>query len=371
MILKTKEFKEVASTILKAIDNSETSTLKETLELKTVRSILFLNITNKEYYASVKFNLEGEENFHATVNANQFLKLVAAVTTPEIELTIHDTYILFKANGNYKIPLIFENDKLMELPLITIENPTVEMNISGEILESILNYNSKEIEKNAFKPIQRCYYLDQEGCITFSFGGACVNSFTLEKPISILLNDRLVKLFKLFKNDMVSFTLGHDIAANNVIQTKVKFETTAITLTAILVNNSSLAEVPVDKIRSLTNRVFEQSVVLDKVNFIQAIDRLMIFSDNPKDTLTSYAEFKCNEDEIIIKDGDNTEIIKTENGSKVTEEYTMLLNLTTLKNILNICPEQYITMNYGNHHSITLVRTNVKNIVTEMRLKNK
>ena len=124
MIIKSDEFKKICTTVLSATDGSELSTLTETLELKTVGNVLYLNVTNKEYYASVKFNLDHEEDFHASVNATLFLKLVSAITSESIELTVRDTYLNVKANGNYKIPLIFENNTMVEIPEITIQNPT-------------------------------------------------------------------------------------------------------------------------------------------------------------------------------------------------------------------------------------------------------
>ena len=76
MLLNTKEFKNICNIILSAVDGSELSNLTETLELKTSGTVLTLATTNKEYYAAVKFTLDHEEAFHASVNANLFLKLI-------------------------------------------------------------------------------------------------------------------------------------------------------------------------------------------------------------------------------------------------------------------------------------------------------
>ena len=155
MIIKTGDFKKICTTVLSATDNSEISTLTETLELKTVGTMLYLNVTNKEYYVSVAFPLEHEETFHAAVNANLFLKLIAAVTSDSIELYVQDNYLKVKANGDYKLPLIFENDALMQLPTIEIANPTLSMNISSDVLESIVNFNSKQLAIGTVaKPVQ-------------------------------------------------------------------------------------------------------------------------------------------------------------------------------------------------------------------------
>ena len=374
MILDTKLFKEVCSTILAAIDNSELSTLKESLELKTVGTVLYLNVTNREYFASVKFNLDHEEAFHATVNATQFLKLIATVTCSQIEMTAHSTYLSIKANGNYKIPYIFDTMHPteatlgpLELPEITIDNPTVSMSVSGDILNSILQVNSKEIAKSSVaSPIQRLYYIDQQGCITFTTG-ACVNSFTLLEPIKVLINNRLVRLFKLFKKDMVTMTLGYDTVPTGdnteIVQTKIKLETPTICLTAITPSNDQmLNKVPVERIRALADRPRDCRAVLNKEDFLQAVNRLSLFTNN--DTL----DITCTAENILIRSGENEEALKAENGSTVTDEvpsYSMLLNLTNLKLILESCSEQYVTMGYGDHQAITISRGNVCNVCPE------
>ena len=76
--------------------------------------------------------------------------------------------------------------------------------------------------------------MDEKGAITFT-NGACVNSFTLEQPVKLLFNNRLVKLFKLFKDESVKFTIGYDPISDDIIQTKVRFATSDIIITAILV----------------------------------------------------------------------------------------------------------------------------------------
>lgn len=374
MILRTEGFKEVCSLILAATDGNEISTLTETLELVTEDKTLYLNVTNKEYYASVKFELDHEEEFHATVNATLFLKLIAAVTTETIELVCHDTYITIKANGNYKIPLIFENDKLMELPLISIENKTVEMNIAGAVLESILNYNTKELAVGSLaKPVQKMFYVDQQGCITFT-SGACVNSFSLEKPIRVLLNSRLVKLFKLFKNSMVKFALGYDPISDTIIQTKVSFATDKIKLTAITsCDDSLLNQVPVAAIRNRATKNYPHSVVLSKDALVDAVNRLLLFSAGygSKENVKPYSLFEFTEDKVTIYDNnkENTEVLTYSNNTVLSQPYTMSLDLIDFKKVLDGCTEQYVTLNFGDGKACVVVRNAIRNVLPEVRSK--
>lgn len=371
MIIRSEEFKKICSTVLAATDGSELSTLTETLELKTSGNILYLSVTNKEYYARVAFQLDHEEVFHASVNATLFLKLIAAVTSEQIELTVHDTYLNVKANGNYKIPLIFENDSMLEVPAITIQNPTVVMNISSSILESIVNYNSKQLTLGtAPKPVQKMFYIDQEGCITFTTG-ACVNSFTLAQPVRVLLNTRLVNLFKLFKGTNVAFTLGYDPISETIIQTKVSFVTPTITLTAVTgCDDRLLAQVPVAAIRQRANTAYDNTVVLNVAALSEAINRLLLFSAGygSKENLKPYSTFEFGTDKVTMYDTkrENTELLVYQNGTTIAEPYTMTLDLVEFKKVLDGCSDQYITMNFGNRLACVIARGSIKNVIPEI-----
>lgn len=372
MILKTKEFKEVCSTVLAATDSSELSTLTETLELKTEGKVLYLNVTNKEYYASVKFDLDAEVDFHATVNSKLFLGLVKNITTESIELEVKSTYVEVKANGTYKIPLIFDGDKLMDLPVITIENETVNMNVDSAVLDSIVTYNTKELLKGTIaKPVQKMFYIDEQGCITFT-SGACVNTFSLEQPVKVLLKSKLVNLFKLFKNEVVKFSLGYDPISETIIQTKVSFKTPKITLTAITeCDDTLLKSVPVAGIRGRASFAYPNSVVLNRQALVDAIARLALFNAGfgGKQNIKPYSkfEFTANEVKVYSSDKENVEVLAYQNGSTVTADYEMILDINDFKVVLDGCTDDYVTLNFGNHQAMVLKRAAIANVLPECR----
>lgn len=367
MILATKQLKEVCSTALTALDadgkGSSVSKIKETLELKAEGRNLFLNITNREYYVSVKFPLDHDETFHSTVNANTFLKLIAELTSDTVELSGQSTYLSVKANGSYKIPYIFEGDELMTLPEISVTDPDIVMNVSGEILNSILLFNSKEIQKaSVSQPVQKLYYIDEKGCITFT-SGATVNNFTLEKPVKLLVNDKLVKLFKLFKKDTVKFSLGHEAVSETMIQTRVSFETEQIKLTAITPSDDSLiSRVPVERIRTLATKNHNNKAVVNKVSFLEALKRLALFNVN------NIISVEAGEKGIQLKSGENVEKLTVENGSQL-QDYTFLISLSNLQTVLETTTEQYVTVSFGDHTAVTVSKGSVVAIVPEARLR--
>lgn len=402
MIINTKKFKECCSKILAATDTSELSTLTETLELKIIGQILYLNVTNREYYVSVKFPVDhdDEEGFHATVNASTFLKLINQTTTENITLIIVGNALNIEANGSYKLPLIYDNDKLLELPEIVINNKTVEMGIDSDILTSILQYNSKELNKGtAARPVQKMYYIDEQGCITFTTG-ACVNSFSLEKPIKILLNNKIVKLFKLFdgatthineykeedinsseernkqiyelcQNSLVHFTLGYDALSDSIIQTKVSFETNDVVLTAITsCDDTLLNSVPALAIRARANNSYPYSVTLNKEELLGAIGRLLLFTNSKK--IRAYGEFEFGSESVVIRDikKDNSETIRYCNTTNVYDgdTYKLFLDLVDFQTTVESCIENDVSLSFGDNKAVVLNRSSIKNIIPEMKM---
>lgn len=372
MIVDLTDFQDVCKTVLAAIDNSALSTLTETLELVTTDSNLCLNVTNGDYYVSVKFPLTADvESFHASVNANLFLKLVAAVTTETIELTLHDTYLNIKANGNYKIPLIFENDVLVHVPTITIQNPTVNMPISGTLLNSIANFNSKQLAIGvAAKPVQKLFYLDDAGCITFT-SGACVNNFQLPQPVRVLLNARLVNLFKLFKGDMVHFSLGYDAISEKIVQTKVAFSAGNITLVAITgCDDSLLAQVPAELLRRRANEDYEYKVAINTRELMEALNRLSLFNSSyAKVGLRPYSTFRFDQNHISIFDAknENVEIVRYQNAPVFKAPYIMKLDLEHFKKVIDNYSAAYITLNFGADHLCCVIASgSIKNVIPQV-----
>lgn len=373
MILKTKKLQEVCSKILPAVESSELSSILDTLQLKTVDKVLCLSVTNKEYFVEVKLDITDEVDFHATVSANLFLKLVSQLTAEDIELTVSDNVLNVKANGSYKIPLIFEGDNLMELPVISISNVVKEFDIPSGILNSILNYNTKELDKGTIsRPIQKFFYVDEKGAITFTTG-ACVNRFELAEPVKILLNKRLVKLFKLFQDCSVHFKLAYDAVegSSDIIQTKVQFAASDIVITSILsCDDSMLSQIPVNAIRGRADNIYPYSVVLSKNDLMATLGRLMLFTSSSSEIdLKQNIMFVFGPDNVTVSDikGDNKEVLKYLNKeSGIVEEYKANLDTMDLKLTLDTCVEPSITLSFGDGNAFILSRGSIKNVIPEV-----
>lgn len=371
MIIRTEKLQPACSKLLPAVDSSAIAEITDVLELKASGKILYINVTNREYFAQVKIELDDVVDFHATVSANLFLRLVSQITTETVELNVAETTLKMKANGSYDIPLIFDNDKLMELPAIEINNVTTELTVESDILQSILNYNSKELMKDLIlQPVQKMYYVDQEGCITFTTG-ACVNNFQLEQPIKVLLNQRLVKLFKLFNSGKVKVTLGHDAISDTIIQTKIKFENDIVCLTAILSCDDDLVnKVPAAAIRGRANKNYLYNVSFSKAELNETINRLLLFSSTSAlNRIKSDSKFVFEYNYVSIYDVTSANVERVFYKTGVLpegEQYIATFDLNDLKHALDSSEDDFVTFGFGDHAALVISSKSVRHVVPEV-----
>ena len=371
MILRIEELKELCSVILPAVDATDFSSLTDTLELYAHDGRLEFAITNKEYFLDTYIVIEKGVDFKATINANLFLKLISQTTTDTVEFEVDNQSLILKGNGRYKLPLIYDGDKLFELPKIDIVNKTKEFILDGNILYSILISNTKQLSVGTLsRPVQKLYYVDEQGCITFT-SGACVNKFILPEAVKLLLNQRLVKLFKLFKDKSVKVTIGEDALNEEITQTKVKFDVNNLSLTAILSNDvQMLNQVPVNAIRSRADNVYQHIVGVSKQHVIDAINRIKLFVSDSRSSVP-YAKFVFTNDYVVISDLKNEnkeQVFYSTEVDNLTTEYGMYLDLNELLAILDTCVEQHVTLSFGDNQALILKRSNIVNIIPEVRI---
>lgn len=369
MFIKTEQLQEVANKILQAVDTD--STTGDKLELKVVNNQLQLNVSNREYYAQVIIDGVESEEFRAVVDAKLFFSLVSKITTKDIELKTTTSTLILKANGSYKLPLMYESNDLVNIGEITIDNPTTTFNVSSEVLVGILNYNSKVFidDGNVKSPLQKLYYVDEQGCVTFT-SDACVNSFTLPQPVKLLLNQKLVKLFKLFKDGDVKFTLGYDEVAGK-IQTKVKFETSDISITAITsTDDQAIAKFPKDRVRAVASSQLNYTVELDRFELILALTRILILTNARGGVNKNLGSLEFTQDTLTIYDlnKENKETLSCKLPN-LTSTYELITDISLLKSILDSCVEPNISISFGNKQCIILSRGNVKNVIPEANRK--
>lgn len=366
LIIRIEDIKPICNDILEAVDANQLAKVTETLEIKTVEDKLYFNVTNNEYFVQFNLPIDAKEEFHATVEAELFLKLVEKTTVETVELKLTENVLSFKGNGSYDLPLIFEDDKLISLEEIKIDNITSEFDIDRKILNSISTHNADEIQKGMImQPVQRLYYIDQKGAITFT-SGACVNNFTLEDDIKLLLNHKLVSLFKIFKDDTIKLKFGVD-TENNIKQSKIELSTDYCKITSIINNSESLFDsIPVDIIRDTAFDKYPNEAYIDSGELIQAIDRLLLFRGT---SIKPYGDFVFTEDglKIYYNNESNFEEISGAKGVLPEgDEYSFTVDFLDIKTSLNSLKKSKIKLKFGNKKSIVIVYGDINLIIPEV-----
>lgn len=370
MILNTQDLKNVVNKIIPAIDSSAVVSNSETLELVGRDNTLYLNVTNREYFVQVRIPGVGSDGFHAAVDAGLFLNLASKTTSSDMSIECDESSLKIRGNGTYRLPLIYEENAVISLPRIELTNPTVSMSIPTDILQSILKYNSKELTKGFIShPVQKYYYVDELGAITFTTG-ACVNKFKLTQPVKMLLSSKVVKLFKLFTGDLVSFTLSYEVDKLNNVQTRVRFEDGIVQLTATLpCDDTLLRSVPVAAIRERVDKLYPYTVVLRKDTFLQAVSRLELLADRgTRKNAAVPLQFSFTLDSVELRDevGDNVEVLSYVNSCpNLNTPYQASFYLADIKSVLSTCEEDFLTLSFGDSDAAVLSRKNIFTVIPQ------
>jgi len=365
MVFNSSELKDVCSKILAAVDSSENSLITDTLELEVIGEYLNLKVTNREYYVNVKLRVGTGFTFHASVNAGLFLKLISSLTEETVELEVVDTYLKVTSNGTYKLPLIYDGKELLKLPEIMISNVTQSFDVEKNVLQSILKNNLNELNKGVVvRPVQKLVFVDENGSITFTTG-ACVVDFKLPSPIKLLLNPKVVKLFKLFKEDKVNLSYGIDDLGGGVLIPKIVLSDSVVTVSSILTNDTSMYNsVPAKAIRDRATCQYNYSANLNTLSVLNAIKRLSLFANK---SVKSVLKLHFLPSEVTISDENgNNETIKYSNDDLVGCDYTASLSTDDLKLTFETYSDEHVSCNFGNHQAFVITKQNVYNVLPEV-----
>jgi hypothetical protein len=179
--------------------------------------------------------------------------------------------------------------------------------------------------------------------------------------------------FSIFDNNKdgeVEFTLGFDSISEEIVQTKVRFESEFVTITAILsCDDSLLGSVPCGGIRGRANANYPYSVNVNKDAIIQTINRLTLFNSGKSAFSKPYGKFVFGKDSVTIYDYnmENSEVVNYSSG-EVANEYTAMLNLNDLKTTLETCVESHLCISFGDSSAVVISRGNIKNVIPEVKL---
>lgn len=370
MTIKTKDFQEACRKILAALDTDATARLSgdyDSLEIKAGGGSLNMAVSNGTYRVDVALEAEGEGELHAIVDGKVFLSLVAKLTTDSIELGIQGNSLCVKADGRYRFPLKYGEDENASLPDIGLGEVSAEFPIDGSVLLSIAEDNVKEInKKKATRPVQQMFYIDEEGCVTWTNFSACVNSFSLPKPIRVFVTAKVAKLFRLFHPGDVSFALGH-AESGSVAQARVAFSQGSVSVKAIVPASEELAAgLPLKSLRGSASKDYGAWATFDVGEISRAIDRLSVFSKDSRSLGTASLDFSGGKATLSESLQGNSEELRV-TGGEGFEGKGIRFAIDNLKSILAGLGEKEVRMNFDADGPMFVVTYgNIANVVAKV-----
>lgn len=358
MFVRTEEFKELANILSAATSVVDVTGTSGNIEIKAEGKSVMAKISGGDYCASAKIDVDEESDFHATVNANTLLKLVQKTTTGTLEFGINENVMTLKGNGTYKLPLIYDGDEIMTVPDVTIDSIESTFNIGYNVLDSINSYNSKEMAKASVivNPVQKLFYVDESGCVTFTTG-ACVNNFELPQGTKLFMSQKIVSLLKLFRGATVTCSIG-----KSGEQTRFMFESDNVKLVCVQ-PMADFDSFPIEQIRGLANADnYPHSVLLNKDDINNSINRLEIINGVIQPVKFSFGI--DSELTVSSQSGGQEELVFECTDDPVDYEFSA--DMTDIKYSIDKFPGEKISFMFGNGSSILISQGNISFIVPEV-----
>ena len=285
------------------------------------------------------------EDTDITVDADKFGKLIAKITSEEIDLSVKDDILYVKANGTYKLPLITDEEGLISFPNIKTE--MTEDVVSGKVkLSSILqayNINKAALAKTLENPSLTGYYCDSEMVVSTDGNVITFNKFKfLEGDFDpILISAQQMMLLSLFKEEDIN------VVCNN---TSILFMTDSQIVEGGLMEG--VEDFPINEIKSYLDVAFNSSCKVPKDLMLSVLDRLALFIE-PYDKNGAYFTFGRKGITIHSRKDASTETINYIE-SKDFESFVCLVDIPMMKEQLESNPEDTIKLFYGNENALKL-----------------
>lgn len=343
------------------IQYTKFDTNASTLEIKTENGAVKFIVGNTEYVQELSIPTIGvTTGFDVSIDSSTFFNLLFRTTTETISLDLDDKNLKFVGNGTFVIPVIYDGSDMYKVADIPLENVTIDTSISYDDLNTIITYNSRQFDRGmGIDAVQKLFYLDNEGCITFNTG-AVVTKFKLGATMKILLKPVVADLFKNFalnKVDSIAMKVGHKVDGQNTYPV-LKLTDGTYTLTIVCPLESLMNNYPVDKIRERATKDLGHEVTIECSNLSDAIDRFRIFTDG-------IVNVTVDNSGMTIHQGTNEEKVLFESAISLPEKYEFSVSLSYLSSILKSLPHKYMKFRFGDHVSLTVVTQNIYHVIPE------
>lgn len=355
MKLSTNLLKEATNKAIKGASFNKLLPITSMLGLITKDNKLLIASTDMSNHCIAVIDKVVEDDTNITVDADKFSKLIAKITTDDVELIIEDEVLVIKANGTYKLPIITDEDGAVQFPIPEIPDMSDASDVLLTSILSVYNINKASLSDDMSTPHLTGYYCDEDTSIsadgesiTFNnislFGNTNLVSSTMMDLLALNTQEKI----KYKKDDLMFFV------ADNLIIVGPELE--------------GIENYPIETIKDFLGESFSSSCAVSKSGLIDVLDRLTIFID-PYDK--NGANFRFTRAGITVSSRqsssvENVAYIKSDNFN----QFSCVVDVPQLRDVINSIPEDTIKICYGNESALRLESGNTIIIISLMEEEN-
>lgn len=292
-------------------------------------------------------SIEGDD-FYAVVPVDLFSKLIAKMTSDNIELILNDTNLEVKGNGTYNVPLPVDEDGIVKFPSYSFEKDGEGEVIELSSIRNILDINKASVAKSIDTPCLCGYYLGDK-VITTDEQTICFNDMQLVFD-EYLISPEMMELLALCKDDKIKWWYKDGYFL---------FETDTFILYGAEHDGKDLF--PAQEVLEYLEESFPSRCKLPKLLLQNVVDRLSLFIE-PYDKNGAYFTFTQDGVKVTSKKSSSNELIQYME-SEGFAPFKCCLDIPMLKDHIDASPGDSIELWYGHEACIKLTSGDVVQVI--------
>jgi len=339
MKITTERLQEATSKAIKGAGFNTLIPLTSMIGIELKDNTLYLKTTDMTNNVISVVDKVAGEDVDVTIDADKFGKLIAKMTSTDITLTVQEDCLQIEGNGVYKLPLISDEDGLVEFPKIEIPELTKQVKLTSVM--DIYNTNRYALAKTMEQPALTGYYCGKNVTISTDTLVITFNQFGFSDE-DILISPQMMQLLTLNKQE--------NISADN-IDGQLYFATDDLIIAGPMLEG--IEDYPVSSIMQYLDIEYESSCKIPKGLLLDVLDRLSLFIE-PYDKNGAYFAFGRKGINIHSKKDASAETINYID-SKNFKPFVCCVDVPLLKEQLQSIPEDTVQMFYGDENALKLV----------------
>ena len=289
------------------------------------------------------------DEMNITVDADKFGKLIAKITSEDIDLSVKDDVLYIKANGTYKIPLIADEDGLVVFPDVNVGDKANAVTKLSSVMQAY-NINRSALAKTLENPALTGYYCGDK-VVTTDANVITFNDYKmLEYDEPVLVSAQQMALLTLNTSEDIEVL---------VTDTNIQFVTDDVVIDGARMEG--IEEFPINDINGYLDVAFTSSCKVPKDLLLSVLDRLSLFIE-PYDKNGAYFIFGRKGINIHSKQDASTETINYVE-SKDFQSFVCCVDIPMLKEQLQANPDDTVKICYGNENALKLESGKVTQVI--------